>query len=273
MPMRRPTNANCAPRATKRLTRSCARGRSTSADARRRQQQPVGARIEDVDVEAVLMRRVPEAAEVRAERAAPGPAEVADQHGRRAGVGEPVVAQAGDQERQQPVGAPAAVAATRAATERAVPRDPVRAGLGQLQPVDEASAIRCADGDRADVGHLHERRLGAGADGRQRRSHLARRARAVHRRSGSRLRREARRDLQHAHARERLVGRRSRPPRSTQRSAGPAQVVVRRSVMPVATARHRRRVVSSRQSKRGARSARSRARRPRRGSARRSGGR
>ena len=129
---------------------------------RRRQQRAVGARVEHVDVEAVLVRGVAEAAVVRAERPAPRAAEVADEHRRRAGVREPVVAQHGEQVGEQAVGAPAPVGAVGAAVQDGVPRQPVRAGLGQLQAVGETAAVRRADGDRADLRHVHRRRHGRG---------------------------------------------------------------------------------------------------------------
>jgi hypothetical protein len=173
-------------------------------DGLRRQQGAVDPRIEDVDVEAVLMRDVPEAAEVRAERPAVGQAEVADEDPRRARVGEAVVAQHRQQEGEQAVGAPAAFGPVRADAARAVPRHPVGAARRQLQAVDERALVRPAGGDRAHLRHVHRWRRRRRAGDRQRRTDRAGGARAAGSRARARDERQ-RFDLQHAHVRDRLA--------------------------------------------------------------------
>jgi hypothetical protein len=89
---------------------------------RRRPQGSVLTRVVDVDVEAVLMRGVPEAAELRPETAAVWTAEVADQDVRRGRVREAVPGDDVEDDPDEAIAPPPAPRAIRASLQDGVPR-------------------------------------------------------------------------------------------------------------------------------------------------------
>ncbi len=89
--VRGPTKTYSAPAATKRSTRSWAEGAIDLGDPRGGELLEVEPRVEDVDVEAVLVGGVAEPAEAPAEGAAVRPADVGDPDPRRNRVGGPVL--------------------------------------------------------------------------------------------------------------------------------------------------------------------------------------
>jgi hypothetical protein len=106
-------------------------------DLLRRPLTVVEARVVDVDVEPVLVRRMPHAPEAAPEIAAARPREVADADTRRLRVGGGVLLENAEQRAHEPWVAPPPPAAVRRPLQRAVPREEPVARRRKLNTADE----------------------------------------------------------------------------------------------------------------------------------------
>jgi hypothetical protein len=105
----------------------------------------VESRVVDVDVEPVLVRRVAAAAEALVEDPAVRSAEVADPDPRRIRMRGEVLVEHHQQHADQAIAAPAAPGPVRHALQDGIPREVLRALLGELDAVHEPSRPRLAE--------------------------------------------------------------------------------------------------------------------------------
>lgn len=118
------------------------------ADALGRPFTSVAPRVEDVNVEPVLVGGMADAAEAAPKLAAVRAAEVTDSNARRPGVGIRVGTDDAQYGRDEPIRAPAAPATIRRAVQHRVPGEVMPASRRELNAADEASGPGEPDGTR-----------------------------------------------------------------------------------------------------------------------------
>jgi hypothetical protein len=121
-------------------------------DLRGAELEEVPPRVEDVDVDPVLMGGVSEPAEALAEVASVGPAEIGDPDPRRAGIRRPVLGDHRECDRDRPPGRPAPPGPVGDPAERKVPGEEVGALRRELDAADQRSPLGGAERDRARIG-------------------------------------------------------------------------------------------------------------------------